>query len=58
MMSKEELKRKAAKLAEKYSKDISSDDPLQEMNHITMVHNANFDSWVNWNCKMLWQSTD
>ena len=42
-MSKEELKRKAAKLAEKYSKDISSKEELvQEMNHITMVHNAIF----------------
>ena len=41
-MSKEELKRKAAKLAEKHSKDISSEDLVQEMNHITMVHNANF----------------
>ena len=41
-MSKEELKRKADKLAEKYSKDISSEDPVQEMNHITMVHGANF----------------
>ena len=41
-MSKEELKCKAAKLAEKYSKDICSEDLVQEMNHITMVHNANF----------------
>ena len=42
-MSKEELKCKAAKLAEKYSKDISSEeDFVQEMNHITVVHNANF----------------
>ena len=41
-MSKEELKYKADKLAEKYSKDISSEDLVQEMNHITMVHNANF----------------
>ena len=40
-MSKEELKRKAAKLAENYSKDISSEGLVQEMNHI-MVHNANF----------------
>ena len=42
-MSKEELECKAAKLAEKYFKDISSkEDLVQEMNHITMVHNANF----------------
>ena len=42
-MSKEELKCKAAKLAEKYFKDINSKEDLgQEMNHITMVHNANF----------------
>ena len=41
-MSKEELKRKAAKLAKQYSKDNSSEDLVQEMNHITMVHNANF----------------
>ena len=42
-MSKEESKRKAAKLAEKYSKDISSkEDLVQEMNHITMVYNTNF----------------
>ena len=41
-MSEEELKRKAAKLAKKYSKDVSSEDLVQEMNHITMVHNANF----------------
>ena len=40
-MSEEELKRKAAKLAEKYSKDSSSEDFVHEMNHITMVHNAN-----------------
>ena len=39
-MSKEELKRKAANLAEKYSKDIISEDLVQEMNHLTMVHNA------------------
>jgi len=38
----EELKCKAAKLAEEYSKDISKADLVQEMNHITMVHNANF----------------
>ena len=41
-MTKEELKRKAAKLAEMYSKDISSDDYVQEMNRTAMVHNANF----------------
>ena len=42
-MLKEELKRKAAKLAEKYSKEISSkEDFVQETNHTTVVHNANF----------------
>jgi len=35
------LKCKAAKLAEEYSKDISSVDLVQEMIHIRMVHNAN-----------------
>ena len=38
-----ELKRKSDRLAEKYSKHISSEDLEQEMNHITMAHNANFD---------------
>ena len=38
MLSEKELKHKAAKLAEKYSKDVSSEDLVQEMNHITMVH--------------------
>ena len=42
-MSKEELKRKAAKLAKKNFKNISSkEDLVQEMNHRTMVHNAIF----------------
>jgi len=41
-MSEEELKCKAATLAEEYSKDISRIDLVQEMNHITIVHNANF----------------
>ena len=41
-MSKQELKRKAAKIAEKCSKDISSEDLVLEMNHITMVHNDIF----------------
>jgi len=41
-MSEEELKCKASKLAEEYSKDISRVDLVQEMNHITMVRNANF----------------
>ena len=41
-MSREELKCKAAKLAGKYSKYNSSKDLVQKMNHITMVHNANF----------------
>ena len=42
-MPKNELKLKVTKLEEKYSKDISSEkDLVQEMNHITMVHNANF----------------
>ena len=39
--SKEELKRKAAKLVENYSEGISSEDLMQEINHIRMVHNAN-----------------
>ena len=43
-MSKEELKRKAAKLVEKYSNDISGENLMHEMNHITVVHNANFGS--------------
>ena len=41
-MSKEELKRKAAQPAEKHSKNISTEDIVQEMNHITMIHNTNF----------------
>ena len=41
-MSKVELKRKAAKLAEKYSKEIISKDHVQEMNHTTMVHKYSF----------------
>ena len=42
-MSKEELKRKVIKPAETYSKVISSkEDFVQEINHITMVYNANF----------------
>ena len=40
-MSKEELNHKIPKLAEMYSKDINSEDLVQEMNHTTMVHNAN-----------------
>ena len=40
---KKELKRKAAKLAETYSKEIcSKEDFVQEINYITMVYNANF----------------
>ena len=40
---KEGLKRKAAKLAGKYFKNISSkEDFVQEIDHITMVYNANF----------------
>ena len=43
-MSKEEVKHKAAKLAETYSKEISSrEDFVQKINHITMVYSANFD---------------
>ena len=51
-MSKEELKRKATQLPETYCKDISREDLVQEMNHITMVHNANFGSkqLVHWHC--------
>ena len=41
-MSKEKLKRKAAKLAERYSEDISSEDLEQEMNRIRIVHIDNF----------------
>ena len=41
-MTEEELKNKAADLAENYPKDISNEDLVQEMNHIAMVHNANF----------------
>ena len=40
-LSGEKLKHKASKLADKYSKDISSEDLVQEMDHLTMVHNAN-----------------
>ena len=42
-MHKEELKRKAPKLAENYSKNINSKkDLVQKMNHITIVYNSNF----------------
>ena len=41
-MTEEELKNKAADLAENYPKDISNEDLVQEMNNIAMVHNANF----------------
>ena len=42
-ISKEELKCKAAKLAEKYSKDINNKENLvQEMNHITMGSQCQF----------------
>ena len=45
MMSKEELKRKAAKLAEKYSEEIrSKEDFVQKISHITTVYHANFGS--------------
>ena len=42
-MTKDELTRKAVKLAERYCKDISKEDLVQEINYISMVHNANFD---------------
>ena len=42
-MTKDELTCKAVKLAERYCKDISKEDLVQEINHISMVHNANFD---------------
>ena len=42
-MSKEDFRHKAAMFAEKYSEDISNEDLVLKMNHITMVHNANFD---------------
>ena len=41
-MRKEELRHKAARLAEKHSADISSEDFVMEINHITLVHNDNF----------------
>ena len=42
-LSKKELKRKTAKRAEKYSKDISTkEDFVQKMNHITTIHKANY----------------
>ena len=41
-MSQEELKSKAVTLAGMYSEDVSSDDLVLEMNHILMVHKANF----------------
>ena len=42
MMSKDELRHKAATLAEKCSEDISSEDLVLYMKHLAMVHNANF----------------
>ena len=36
------MKYKAAKLAEKYAEEISSENLAREMNHIKMVHSANF----------------
>ena len=42
-MSTEELELIADKLAERHSKEISSEDHVKEMNYITMVHNDNFD---------------
>ena len=41
-MSKDELNRKADKLAETYSNDVSSNEVVQEMNHITMIRNVNY----------------
>ena len=41
-MSKEESKRKAAKLADTYFNVITSEAVEQKMNLITMVHNVNF----------------
>ena len=41
-MSEEELEHKATKLAEKYSRDNSSEDLLHEMNPTTMFHNVHF----------------
>ena len=42
-MSTEKLKRKTAKLIEKFSKNFSSEeDVVQKLNHITMIHNVNF----------------
>lgn len=36
--------RKATKLAERYPKDISCEDLVQEMIHMTLVRNASFGS--------------
>ena len=41
-ISEEEMKIKATELGEKYSQDISSEGLVQEINHISMVHTANF----------------
>ena len=41
MMSKEEMKCKAAKIAEKYSEDVSNEDPVLKINNIKMLHKAN-----------------
>ena len=42
-MSREILHHNAANISEKYSNDIGSEDLVLEMNHMTMVHNANLD---------------
>ena len=42
-MFKKELKRKAAKIEEKYSKEICcKEDLVQDTDYITMVYNVNF----------------
>ena len=59
MESMKDIKRKAAMLAESYSYVISSEDLVQDMNHIAIAHNANFgkNSLLHYNCWMPWQST-
>ena len=41
-MSKEQLKRKAANLTEKYSENISIENLVLELTYMTMLHDGNF----------------
>ena len=41
VMSKEEMKFKTAKIAEKYSEDVSNEDPVLKINNIKILHKAN-----------------